>query len=48
MKRMTPEQQRITNYIDVKSVDEYSSKVQELGGKVKMSKMAISIRLVNG
>ena len=41
MKRMTPEQQGITNYIDVKSVDEYSSKVQELGGKVKMSKMAI-------
>lgn len=41
MKRMTPEQQGITNYIDVKSVDEYSSKVQQLGGKVKMSKMAV-------
>jgi len=31
MKRMAPEQQGITNYIDVKSVDEYSAKVKQLG-----------------
>ncbi|HZA71097.1 MAG TPA: VOC family protein [Nitrososphaeraceae archaeon] len=41
MKRMMPEQQGITNYIDVKSVEEYSSKVEQLGGKVKMPKMAV-------
>ncbi|MGB6670823.1 MAG: hypothetical protein WBE34_00170, partial [Candidatus Nitrosopolaris sp.] len=33
MKRQMPEHQ-ITNFIDVKSVDEYSSKVEKLGGKV--------------
>jgi uncharacterized protein len=33
MKRQRPEQ-RITNYINVKSVDEYSSKVEKVGGKV--------------
>jgi uncharacterized protein len=33
MKRQGP-QQPIINHIDVKSVDEYSSKVQQLGGKV--------------
>jgi predicted enzyme related to lactoylglutathione lyase len=32
MKRMHPEHQ-VTNYIDVKSVYEYSSKVQKIGGK---------------
>ncbi len=32
MKRQGP-QQPIINYIDVKSVDEYSAKVQQLGGK---------------
>ena len=36
MKRMMPEQQGITNY-----VDEYSTKVQQLGGKVKMPRMAV-------
>ena len=36
-----PEQQGITNYIDVKSVEEYSSKVEQLGGKVRMAKMAV-------
>ena len=41
MKRMAPEQQGITNYVDVKSVDEYSTKVEQLGGKVKMPKMAV-------
>ena len=39
MKRQGP-QQPIINYIDVKSVDEYSSKVQQLGGKVHVPKMA--------
>ncbi|MGH9926405.1 MAG: VOC family protein [Nitrososphaeraceae archaeon] len=41
MKRMAPEQQGITNYIDVKSVEEYSSKVKQLGGQVKVSKMVV-------
>lgn len=39
-KRMHPAQQ-IINYIDVKSVDEYSSKVEKLGGKVVMPKTAV-------
>jgi predicted enzyme related to lactoylglutathione lyase len=34
MNRMMPEQQGITNYIDVKSVREYATKVEQLGGKV--------------
>ena len=37
MKRMHPQHQ-VTNYIDVKSVDEYSSKVQKIGGKVVVPK----------
>lgn len=41
MKRHDPEQQGILNYIDVKSVDEYSDKVKQLGGTVKVPKMAI-------
>jgi uncharacterized protein len=41
MKRAMPEQQGITNYIDVESVEEYSAKVEKLGGKVKMPKMAV-------
>jgi predicted enzyme related to lactoylglutathione lyase len=41
MTRMMPEQQGITNYIDVRSVDEYSAKVEQSGGKVRMPKMAI-------
>ena len=40
MKRMHPEHQ-VTNYIDVKSVDQYSSKVQKIGGKVVVPKMAV-------
>jgi predicted enzyme related to lactoylglutathione lyase len=35
-------QQPIINYIDVKSVDEYSLKVQQLGGKVHVPKIAVS------
>jgi uncharacterized protein len=41
MKRQNPQHQ-VTNSIDVKSVDEYSSKVQQLGGKVVYPKMAIT------
>jgi uncharacterized protein len=33
MKRQMPQQQ-ITNYINVKSIDEYCSKIEKLGGKV--------------
>ena len=39
-KRQMPQQQ-ITNFIDVKSVDEYSSKVEKLGGKVVVPKKAV-------
>jgi predicted enzyme related to lactoylglutathione lyase len=34
MKRQMPQQQGITNLFDVKSVQEYSAKVEQLGGKV--------------
>ncbi len=34
-------QQQITNFIDVKSVDEYLSKVETLGGKVVVPKTAV-------
>jgi predicted enzyme related to lactoylglutathione lyase len=34
MKRQSPQQQGITNYFEVKSVQEYSAKVEKLGGKV--------------
>jgi uncharacterized protein len=37
MKRQMPEH-HITNYIGVDSVDEYSSTVEDLGGKVFASK----------
>jgi uncharacterized protein len=40
MKRQNPHEQ-ITNFIDVKSVDEYSSKIEKLGGKVVVPKMAV-------
>ena len=40
MKRQMPEQQ-ITNYINVTSVDDYSSKVEDLGGKVLSPKHAV-------
>ena len=41
MKRQNPQQQGITNYIDVSSVDEYASKVERLGGKVVAPKMPV-------
>lgn len=41
MKRQNPQQQGITNYIDVKSVDEYSTKVEQLGGKVMILKKPV-------
>jgi len=34
-------QQQITNFTDVKSVGEYSSKVEKLGGKVMVPKTAV-------
>lgn len=40
MKRQMPEH-HTTNYIGVKSVDEYTSKVQKLGGKVVAPKHAV-------
>jgi predicted enzyme related to lactoylglutathione lyase len=40
MKRQMSEH-RVTNYIGVKSVDEYSSKVEKLGGKVIAPKHAV-------
>jgi uncharacterized protein len=39
-KRHMPQQQ-ITNFIDVKSVDEYSSKLEKLGAKIVVPKTAI-------
>jgi uncharacterized protein len=33
--------QHITNFIDVNSVEEYSSMIKKLGGKVVVSKMAV-------
>jgi hypothetical protein len=41
MKRMAPGQ-GITVYINVESVDDYSKKVQSLGGTVIVPKMAVS------
>ena len=35
-------QQPIINYISVKSIDEYSSKVEKLGGKVHVPKTTVS------
>ena len=40
MKRQKPQQPNI-NYIDVKLVDEYSSKVEKIGGKVVVPKKAV-------
>jgi uncharacterized protein len=40
MKRQEQHQQ-ITNFIDVNSVDEYSSKIEKIGGKVVVTKMAV-------
>jgi predicted enzyme related to lactoylglutathione lyase len=41
MKRQNSQQQGMTNYIDVKSVDEQSDRVMQLGGKVVIPKKAI-------
>jgi len=41
MKKQSPQQQGITNYFDVKSVQEYSAKVEKLGGKVISPKMPV-------
>ncbi|HEX4646742.1 MAG TPA: VOC family protein [Verrucomicrobiae bacterium] len=40
MKRQQP-QQGITSYISVPSVDQFSAKVQKLGGKICMAKTAV-------
>src|SRR5512137_2720012 len=40
MKRMHPDQQ-ITDYFGVPSIDEYAAKVEKLGGKVIVPKMAV-------
>jgi hypothetical protein len=40
MKRQNP-QHAVTNYIGVKSVDEYSAKIPQSGGKVVMPKKAV-------
>jgi len=40
MKRQNP-QHTPTNYIDVPSIDEYTAKVESLGGKVCMPKTAV-------
>lgn len=40
MKRQNPEE-KITNYIDVPSIDEYAAKVEKLGGKVVVPKAAV-------
>jgi predicted enzyme related to lactoylglutathione lyase len=41
MKRMHPEY-HIINYMDVKSIDEYSSKIESLGGKITQDSCAWS------
>ena len=41
MKRQAPQQQGITNYISVPSVDQFAAKVQKLGGKICMPKTAV-------
>jgi predicted enzyme related to lactoylglutathione lyase len=40
-KRQSPQHQGITNFFDVKSVQEYSAKIEQLGGKVISPKMPI-------
>ena len=41
MKRQNPQQQGMANYIDVTSVNEYSAKIEKLGGKVVMQKTPV-------
>jgi len=40
-KRQSPQQQGITNYFDVKSIQEYSARVEQLGGKVMSPKTPV-------
>ena len=40
-KRQTPEQVGLLNYIDVESIDDYSAKVEQLGGKIIMPKTPV-------
>jgi uncharacterized protein len=42
MKRQNSQQQGMTNYIDVKSVDEHSDRVIQLGGKIVIPKKPIA------
>ena len=41
LRKRQEQHQQITNFIDVNSVDEYSSKIEKLGGKVVVTKMAV-------
>jgi uncharacterized protein len=41
LKRQQPQQQGITNYIGVTSVDESAAKVEKLGGKICLPKTAV-------
>src|SRR6266480_2840829 len=41
MKRQQPQQQGITSYINVPSVDQFAAKVQKLGGKICMPKTPV-------
>lgn len=41
MKRPQPQQQGITNYINVASVDQFAARVQKLGGKICMPKTPV-------
>ena len=41
LKRQNPQQQGIINYIDVKSIDEYSAKIERFGGKVVLQKTPV-------
>jgi predicted enzyme related to lactoylglutathione lyase len=43
MKRMMPEQQGILNSIGIPSVDEYSAKVEQLGGRLSYQKWQFQI-----
>jgi len=40
-KRQSPQQQGITNFFDVKSIQEYSARVEQLGGKIISPKMPV-------
>jgi predicted enzyme related to lactoylglutathione lyase len=41
LKRQNPQQQGITNYVGVTSVDQSAAKVEKLGGKICMPKTAV-------